>query len=207
MYTYSAGFKYSLNKAVNDILGEKGRITTDEAQNIYNRFLCPKRLGDQIDSVGSKLSREISDVVDIVTNSLTAASDYAESLDNVTASLEQATTREELAEIIAHIIASTNQTASLNRELEDKLNESRQQISGLQESLEAIRYESLTDDLTTLANRRHFDESIDRAVLNMLAKRASRCRCFSPISITSSSSTTISDIKLEIRFCGWWACR
>ena len=36
------------------------------------------------------------------------------------------------------------------------------QIADLQESLEAIRYESLVDDLTTLANRKHFDQTLER---------------------------------------------
>ena len=163
-YTYSAGFNYSLNKAVNDILGKKGAITPDEAQNVYNRFLSPNRLSDRIDTVGSKLSSEIADVVDIVAGSLAAAAHYAESLDGVSQALETATTREEFAEIITGILSATNETAAVNRELEDQLQESRQQISELQESLEAIRFESLTDELTTLANRRHFDESIVRAV-------------------------------------------
>lgn len=42
--------------------------------------------------------------------------------------------------------------------------ESRHQIVELKESLEAIRFESLTDELTTLANRKHFDRSIEAAV-------------------------------------------
>ncbi|PTW60557.1 diguanylate cyclase [Breoghania corrubedonensis] len=163
-YTYSAGFNYSLNKAVNDILGKKGGITPDEVQNVYNRFLCPNRLSDRIDSVGSRLSEEIGEVLEIFSAGLSANSKYAEALGGVTKALEHATTREQFSEIISTIVAATNETVSHNRKLEEQLYESNQQISGLQESLEAIRFESLTDELTTLANRRHFDEAITRAV-------------------------------------------
>ena len=165
-YTYSAGFNYSLNKSVNDILGRKGGITPDEVQNLYNRFLCPSRLGDRIDSVGSKLSREIGDVVDIVKSSLSATSDYADTLGTAVNTLGGTNSRDEIAEIIRTVVEKTNETITHNRRLEDQLNESRELVYELQESLEAIRFESLTDDLTTLANRRHFDESIDRAVLH-----------------------------------------
>ena len=34
----------------------------------------------------------------------------------------------------------------------------------MRESLDTIRYESLTDDLTTLANRKHFDRSLEQAM-------------------------------------------
>lgn len=163
-YTYAAGFNYALNKAVNDLLAARGCITPDEAQDVYNRFLSPNRLSDRIDTVGSKLSDEIGEVVDLVAASLNAAAHYSSSLEEVKRSLERATTREDFADIISQIVAATKETETANKDLEDQLNDSRRQISSLQESLEAIRFESLTDELTTLANRRHFEESIERAV-------------------------------------------
>ncbi|WP_321340274.1 GGDEF domain-containing protein [Breoghania sp.] len=165
-YAYSAGFNHALNKALNDILGKKGTISPDEAQSVYTRFLCPNRLGDRIDSVGSKLSGEIGDVIEIVAESLKTANNYADSLDGVAEELTEAHTREEFAHVIADIVNETRRAAAVNRELEGQLKKSREQISSLQESLDAIRFESLTDELTTLANRRHFDETIGRAIVN-----------------------------------------
>jgi diguanylate cyclase len=56
-----------------------------------------------------------------------------------------------------------------NKALEDRLTLSKSEISNLQQSLEAIRAESLTDPLTGLGNRKYFDRSIDSAVQNALA--------------------------------------
>ena len=56
-----------------------------------------------------------------------------------------------------------------NKALEDRLTLSKSEISNLQQSLEAIRAESLTDPLTGLGNRKYFDRSIDMAVQNALA--------------------------------------
>jgi diguanylate cyclase len=53
---------------------------------------------------------------------------------------------------------------SSNRKLESQLLESKKHIENLQSSLEAIRYESLTDELTTLNNRKHFENSIERVI-------------------------------------------
>jgi diguanylate cyclase len=38
----------------------------------------------------------------------------------------------------------------------------------LQSSLEAIRYESLIDELTTLNNRKHFDNSLEKVIRNSI---------------------------------------
>src|SRR6478735_2736543 len=46
---------------------------------------------------------------------------------------------------------------------------SKSEISNLQQSLEAIRAESLTDPLTGLGNRKYFDRMIDMAVQGALA--------------------------------------
>jgi diguanylate cyclase len=56
-----------------------------------------------------------------------------------------------------------------NRILEERLSLSKDEISGLQHSLEAIRAESLTDPLTGLGNRKYFDRMIETTVQTGLA--------------------------------------
>ena len=58
-----------------------------------------------------------------------------------------------------------------NHALEQRLNASKEEINQLQENLEAVRTESLTDPLTSLANRKYFDDS---ARAGDRAKRAER---------------------------------
>jgi diguanylate cyclase len=57
-----------------------------------------------------------------------------------------------------------------NKKLEARLAASRQEIEHLQHNLEAVRTESLTDQLTTLANRKYFDAALG-------PPRVSRCHC------------------------------
>ncbi len=59
--------------------------------------------------------------------------------------------------------------ARANKALEDRLTLSKSEISNLQQSLEAIRAESLTDPLTGLGNRKYFDRMIGMAVQSALA--------------------------------------
>jgi diguanylate cyclase len=57
-----------------------------------------------------------------------------------------------------------------NRALEARLTVSKNEISNLQQSLEAIRAESRTDPLTGLGNRKYFDRMIEMAVEQAFAK-------------------------------------
>ena len=163
-YTYAAGFNHSLNRAVNDIAGKAGHITTEQLQHIYNAFLSPTKLGDRIDEIGEKVAYEISDMVDIIGQSVDSVAEYGASLEGARAALEKVDDPQQLKKLIGHMMKATTNTASANKALQDQLVDSRRQIEDLQESLEAIRYESLTDELTTLSNRKHFDHTIERMV-------------------------------------------
>ncbi|HUG61616.1 MAG TPA: GGDEF domain-containing protein [Methylomirabilota bacterium] len=164
-YTYCAGFNHSLNRAVNEILRARGRISPDEVYSVYSQYLAPSRLGDRIEEVGGKIANEINEVVEVMELTINANATYCESLSGASTELSQTKDSGRVAAIVQSLITSTRATESTNRHLEAQLADSRKQISELQESLDAIRYESLTDELTTLANRKHFDQSIERAVV------------------------------------------
>ena len=63
---------------------------------------------------------------------------------------------------------STRQMRDTNKALEDRLTLSRSEIGNLQQSLEAIHAESLTDPLTGLGNRKYFDRTMRTAIQNAL---------------------------------------
>ena len=63
-----------------------------------------------------------------------------------------------------------------NQTLEERLNASKQEINQLQENLEVVRTESLTDPLTSLANRKFFDDHARQGDRRSHRARTSRCR-------------------------------
>lgn len=163
-YTYAAGFNHALNKTINDIIRQRGKITSAEVDRVYDQFIAPTRVGERIDEVGGRLSHEIKGVAGMLATQMESTASYSSSLGEAQAALVDAQDSGAVETIVQGLITATRETERTNRELEGQLAESRRQIAELQESLEAIRYESLVDDLTTLANRKHFDQSLDRLV-------------------------------------------
>ncbi|MBK5951513.1 GGDEF domain-containing protein [Rhodobium orientis] len=163
-YTYSAGFNIGLNKAINDILRDRGRITATDIDNIYAEYLSPRRIGEQIEDVGSQVSEEISQVISMIECSLAESTAYETSLNGANQKLSNTTDLSRIREIVKDLISANEENSGINKNLRTQLEESQRQITELQSNLEVIRFESLTDELTTLANRKHFDQSIDRAL-------------------------------------------
>ncbi|QFT32298.1 GGDEF domain-containing protein [Roseibium porphyridii] len=163
-YTYSAGYNQGLNRAINDTIKASGRVSTDEMLTLYGRFLSPTRLGDRLDEVGSKVSREVEELVDTLKLSADATSDYGSALEQAGEKIKSIEDAEKLQIYVTHLVKSTQNAVATNRKLESQLLESKKHIENLQSSLEAIRYESLTDELTTLNNRKHFENSLERVI-------------------------------------------
>lgn len=163
-YSYASGFNRALNRTINKILAREGKISAEETQQIYNRFLSPNRLGERIDEVGEKISEEVRELVSALDKGTVKTTEYGDELQRTLKVLENLTDKAQLARVIVDLVKLTTDTAESNQELRDQLVDSRRQIGVLQEGLEAIRYESLTDELTTLNNRKHFDQSLERAL-------------------------------------------
>ena len=99
--------------------------------------------------------------MEMIDLSLGATAQYGESLrafsDDLTGS---ALTRNRLREIVSSLIYNTRDVAANNRTLEARMRESRNEVDALREALETTRLESLTDPLTGLSNRKHFEETL-----------------------------------------------
>src|SRR6202020_582436 len=105
----------------------------------------------------------------LITDALGMAASYDSSLSGATEKLTAAKNREQVKAVVEALVKSTREMRDTNKALEDRLTLSKDEISNLQQSLEAIRAESLTDPLTGLGNRKYFDRSIEIAVQNALA--------------------------------------
>jgi diguanylate cyclase len=168
-YVYATGFNAPLNKIVNETLARNGRLTEADLEQIYETYLSHIKTTDRIDKVGARVIGEIDDVMKVLSDALGMSSAYDKRLSGATEQLTSAKSGEQIKAIVETLIRSTREMRDTNRALEDRLTLSKNEISNLQQSLEAIRAESLTDPLTGLGNRKYFDRMIGMAVQNALA--------------------------------------
>jgi diguanylate cyclase len=163
-YVYATGYNSSLNKIINETLARSGKLTEADLEQIYETYLSQIRTTDRIDKVGARVINEIDDVMTLISDALGMTATFGDSLKGATEKLDAAKDREQVKAVVEALVKSTREMQETNKALEDRLAISKVEINNLQQSLEAIRAESLTDPLTGLGNRKYFDRAVEDAV-------------------------------------------
>jgi diguanylate cyclase len=168
-YVYATGYNSPLNKVINETLARNGKLTEADLEQIYETYLSQIKITDRIDKVGARVIGEIDGVMKLINDAVGTSAGYDDSLSAATQKLAAAEDRDQVKAIVESLVKSNREMRDTNKALQSRLTLSKTEISNLQQSLEAIRAESLTDPLTGLGNRKYFDRSIDTAVQNALA--------------------------------------
>jgi diguanylate cyclase len=164
-YTFATGHNAPLNKAISTVIDRNDGISEAEIEEIYDNYLSPLRFSDRVDQVGSRLMGEIDQVMAMVEAAMDQTSGFGEELRGaVTGMTLPENTREQMRSIIDSVVRVAAEMELSNKILQDRLRESKHEIRSLQEDLVAVRTESLTDPLTSLANRKAFDGALAAAV-------------------------------------------
>lgn len=168
-YVYAAGYNAALNKIINETLARSGKLTDSDFDLIYDTYLSQVRNTDRIDAVGARVIGEIDDVSNVISEALRLAATFGDSLQGASNDLSDVSDRDKLKSVVEMLAKSTQSMQQANKSLEDRLSTSRKEINGLQQNLETIRAESLTDPLTGLSNRKLFDRALDGAITHSKA--------------------------------------
>lgn len=159
-YVYATGYNPALNRIVNETMARNGKLTDLDFEQIYDTYLSQFRHSDRIDKVGARVVGEIDDIMSVITDALRNTENYGSGLEVASRKLASATSKEAVASAVERLIQSTREMHQTNKELEGRLVTAKQAIGNLQQSLDAIRAESVTDPLTGLGNRKYFDRAL-----------------------------------------------
>lgn len=156
-YTFVTGLKPKLNEVVKGLVAEKQTLSGDDIDRLYDQHFAQESLDRQADKTSNGVLLELTKVVDLIESALGSAARYGSSLEDAHDDLKVGVEGAKLQRIVETLIEATRVVAASNQELESRLHASRGEIEGLRQVLEEVRAEALTDALTGIANRKHFE--------------------------------------------------
>ncbi|GJM02591.1 MAG: GGDEF domain-containing protein [Rhodomicrobium sp.] len=174
-FNFASGMKPELNERIKTLLSDNPRITQEQLDDIYAQYFLGGEVDQRMEEISNQVSVELNDIIDMVGNSLANTESYSESLEVFTSELADIKDEGSLRMMISSMAAATFEMAKNSKELETNLARSKDQIDQLNNSIETIRAETMTDALTGIANRKKFDSTMDRETENTRTSGENLC--------------------------------
>jgi diguanylate cyclase len=160
-YAYVAGTNVPLKEAIDALVAAEEPIDEEVTADLFRKFVDPTDMGRF-----EEAQQALRSLAESVTSSLVSAngevSKYEDSLKESASQLNDNINPEEFKSLVSSLEESTNRMSAGSQELQQHLEESRREAEVLREELVKARAEAKTDALTGLANRKSFDEAIDK---------------------------------------------
>lgn len=161
-YVYYANVNPSLREEINQRLLEQDKITEQDCQDLYEKYLNSGHERETYQRAGDQINSALHDVSDIMQNVKETTNQFTNVLKTATDTLVDVQIPDEVKEVLATINAETERMLQYNHELEKRLDQSSLMMDSIKRDMDRIRREAVTDGLTGIANRKAFDEQINR---------------------------------------------
>ncbi len=146
-----------------NLLIEAGEPFTESVgEKLAERFLPKARLSGEILEAGDALTKELDSVSRAIESARSSSEEYGQQLASASESLAGEDTGK-IKAMVETLTQATQRVRQENATLESQLADTTAEVSRLREHLEQTRLDAMTDGLTSLANRKAFDEALERA--------------------------------------------
>ena len=173
-FTYATDCSPSRNHVVDQAIAHQGTISAPELEKVFG-YTSDAVITDNVDKLAAGVAGEVDQVMAMIDAAVGNVATYRDDLTTVTEQLDRTQDRDGLRAIVESLVQATVSMEATNQALTASLKASRQEISHLQEKVDTLRIDSLTDSLTSLANRKSFDRELDRCIAEAAAGEEGLC--------------------------------
>ncbi len=163
-YIYATGVNKALNDRVNAIFSEVSLPSLEVVESLYNEFLKTHQIDERVNNVSDMMSENITSVQDVIRSASQSAKSYSGTLEDANSSLVGNIDPTALKKLTQTLLSKTKHMQENNKKLEQRLEESRDDMTALQRDLDEVRRDAMTDSLTNICNRKCFDRKLDELI-------------------------------------------
>ena len=159
-YAHLLGAVPALSVELQHALVGGGSVGATVIDDFYNRYLGTEHFAEKANRTSSQILDEIATLTHQLNEALGASERYQGEISALSEHGPPSADRPMLRQWVEALVLSTRGEVARKAKLELQLRDSAREIRNLRNALEATRIEAMTDSLTGLANRRHFEETL-----------------------------------------------
>lgn len=172
---YSAGLPCELKRQIDRMLADRAAFTPAVNDALFDQYFGTSKLSQQMMLTGERIAKEITDVVSLLKAAGDQSGAFSAELEGAAGKLEQGLDARGLRDLVGSLTRATAEMASHNRQLSTRLEEAGREVTEMRETLQMARAEALSDGLTGLANRKHFDQMLRLRLSEAQAQKTDLC--------------------------------
>lgn len=163
-YAYAAGGMPQLNCVIDALVSQGTALDEPQTETLHKRFFSDEAENIQVSEATAKLEEELGRIIDALGQADGTTREFGLALATFTGALQGGGERE-LKAALGQIVGATTEMRRRNTALETQLDQSAGEIHQLRGDLDLMRQQAFTDALTQIANRKMFDQELERLAL------------------------------------------
>jgi diguanylate cyclase len=163
-YAYVGVENAELKRSVDELIGNGCKFDSNIMGILHQRYFRGKRAEDHMVELGAKISGELDSVLKALETAGKDQTAYGKTLSKASGELGGNMSGNALRAMIDQVVTATRAMEARSNTLELQLQTSSREVSDLRQRLDTVRRESLTDQLTGIANRKAFDNELQSSI-------------------------------------------
>ncbi|MCB2426705.1 GGDEF domain-containing protein [Methylophaga pinxianii] len=159
-FEYVSGTNLALVEAVDREIELTGKLTVQQSRLLHEQFFDDDKDRAAMFEMRHELARLLKQVLHYVYTGVTTTDRSNSHLQSMLSRLQPDLNRQQLHTLIEEVLIETRLAVSSGELLNEQLSGAMTEVASLKKELSDSRREAITDSLTGLANRKHFDELI-----------------------------------------------
>ena len=177
-YEYVSGGNVALIDAVDAQMANNNRLTDKQSRDLYERFFDREKDQAALLEMRQDLQRVLNELLNFISTGSAASKKTMTNLSVIIKQLHPEMSRNELHSFIENVLAETRLSMSNSDLLTERLNTTTAEIQDLKKNIQDVKREAKIDTLTNLANRKAFDELLEKATRDSDVSGLELCMIF-----------------------------
>lgn len=161
-HAYFAQSDQNMRDEIDKEVSLKKSFTDDTSRALYEKYFKEKNYSKPSPEIDLKTKELIQDVIDDICDTVDITSGYKVKLKKYSRKLRKVENTDHIRMIVEDIIKDSNDLENSYRKVQGKLDLYKTEAVELKQRLEKVEKDALVDSLTSLFNRRAFDEKLKK---------------------------------------------
>ncbi|MGE0754700.1 MAG: diguanylate cyclase [Alphaproteobacteria bacterium] len=174
-FHHASGANKDLTSEIDNIIKNKMPFVVSTNQYLYNKYVVDNRNQKVLDDAAINAQRMLQDVLKTVTEFAKEQESYNEDVDGYLEKVNKDFGDDNVKNIVRELVEATVSLKESGNKIQEKLAESKKEISELKKDLQQVTVEAQRDFLTGVLNRKSFEQQFDELAIAAKDKGTELC--------------------------------